>query len=100
MDLISINMPNNTTHPSADNITHPHTAMHVLHTAPEVVPPDELKDDPVGGLVAAALLLVLLDVVVDSARGQAAVRQPGGKLGGVVAACSWVGGEWRWEGKP
>jgi len=51
---------------------------------PEIVPPQQLKDHPVGGLVLLPLGLVLADLVGDVARGDAAVSQPGRQLGAVV----------------
>lgn len=43
---------------------------------PEVVPPCELKRDPVSGFVLLSLRLVLADFMVNQSGGDAAVRKP------------------------
>ena len=53
---------------------------------PEVVPPQQLEHNPVGGLVGLPFRLILLDLVVDGSGRQAAMGQPGAELGAVVAA--------------
>ena len=53
---------------------------------PEVVSPQQLEGDPVGGLVAGTLRLIPLDLVMDASGGQVAVGQPGAELGAVVTA--------------
>jgi hypothetical protein len=50
----------------------------------EVVSPDQLEDDPVGALIGDALLLVLLQLVVDQSRREASCGQPGTELGGII----------------
>ena len=50
----------------------------------EIVPPNELEDDPVGRVVGDPGLLVLLDLPEDPPGRHAARRQPGAELGGVV----------------
>ena len=47
----------------------------------EVISPDELKQDPVGGLVRHLGPLILLDLVMDHPGGKATVCQPGTELG-------------------
>ena len=58
----------------------------------EVVPPDELKQDPVGGLVGHLRPLVLLDLVVDHPGRKAAVCQPGTELGRIVLTNKAISG--------
>ena len=53
---------------------------------PKVVPPEQLEDNPVGGLVGLPFRLILLDLVVDGSGRQAAMGQPGAELGAVIAA--------------
>ena len=58
----------------------------------EVVPPDELKQDPVGGLVGHLRPLVLLDLVVDHPWRKATMGQPGTELGRIVLADEAISG--------
>mmetsp|Transcript_30438 Transcript_30438/g.90188 ORF Transcript_30438/g.90188 Transcript_30438/m.90188 type:complete len:213 (+) Transcript_30438:690-1328(+) len=51
---------------------------------PVKVPPSELEDHPVGGLVGSALLLIALDLMVDASRANAAMGQVCSQLGAVI----------------
>ena len=57
-----------------------HPVPELLTHEPEVVPPQQLEDDPVGGVVRHPGGLVLLDLPEYSPRRQAASRQPGTEL--------------------
>ena len=52
--------------------------------APEVVPPQQLKSDPVGGLVGLALIFIAFDLVVDPPGRNVAMCKPGAELGAVI----------------
>ena len=58
----------------------------------EVVPPDEFKQDPVGGLVGHLRPLVLLDLVVDHPWRKATMGQPGTELGRIVLTNKAISG--------
>ncbi len=49
----------------------------------EVFAPEELEEDPVGGLVGDALSFVSLDLCPGVSWGEGACGEPGGELGGV-----------------
>mmetsp|Transcript_12667 Transcript_12667/g.21465 ORF Transcript_12667/g.21465 Transcript_12667/m.21465 type:complete len:226 (-) Transcript_12667:566-1243(-) len=62
-----------------------HISANLLAEKTIEVAPEKLEHDPVRGLVLFALLFVFLQLPVDGAWGDAAVRQPRGQFGGIVA---------------